>query len=207
MSHARLDIRVNTDCPDSWKVIRLCTRLGDGAFRCLIRLWCRVAQCRPDGELARLDERDIEALAGWTGEPGAFLAATIDAGLIDRVGDRSGDRSGYRIHGWTEHQPFVANRTGRQKASALANAAKRTKGGRKSFRTNTFSEPVTDSETGPVTDSASPSSPPMGEEKSADATAAPSGAPPCAAQDPIPKPAFAPRLRNAIVGPVRRAVS
>jgi len=214
MSHARDDIRVNTDCPDSWKVVRLCTRLGDGAFRCLIRLWCKVAKCRPDGDLTRLDERDIEALAGWTGEAGAFIAAAIDAGLIDRVGhrtgDRSGDRVGYRIHGWAEHQPFVTNRPGRQRASAIANEAKRTKGGRKSFRRKTLSEPVTDSDTEAdtepvtesVTESGSPSSPPMGEEERAGATAGPSGPPPCAA--PIPWTPPAP-MRGIAVGPNPRA--
>ena len=226
MSHLRTDIRLNTEAPDSWKVDRLCARLGDGAFRCLVRLWCRVATIRPDGDLVGLSVTDVEGIARGGGTPGAFVAALVDVRLLDLLPPGGTDpvtgpvtdpvtafvETGHRlgVHQWQEHQPFVCGRPARQASSERANEIKRKKGRRKSLSDKGPTDPVTAfRETGHrnASDPVSPSPLHKRGEESADATAAPSGAPPCAAQDPIPKPAFAPRLRNAIVGPVRRAVS
>lgn len=113
------DARIAVGLPTHPKTKKLIRRLGQGAawnFVCLL-LWA--AANRSDGDLADMSVEDIELAAEWTGDDGVFVAALSDVRFLDR--DEEGQ---YRIHDWTEHNPWAAG-SDMRRAKARWNAAKR----------------------------------------------------------------------------------
>jgi len=99
------------DHPKTKKLIRAC---GDVGLVCYIRLLGFVAQNKWTGELAGMTEDDIEIAAGWSGEPGAFLAALVSVRFLDETGGQ------YSVHDWTEHNGFAATFGTRQEKAKEA---------------------------------------------------------------------------------------
>lgn len=112
------DARFSTSLASHPKVKKLRNRLGaDGcwAWVCLV-LW--VASDRSDGDLAGLDDEDIELSADWRGEPGAFVAALVTLRMLD------GDELGRAVHDWAEHNPWAAGAGARSEKSRWAGLCK-----------------------------------------------------------------------------------
>lgn len=101
-----LDMRTAVGVADHDKIDDLCGELGDLAFRCLHRLWERVAGhdvYRTDGVLRGLTTEQIERRARWPSErTGQFVRCLLKYALLDETD------AGYAIHDWVDHQPHVA---------------------------------------------------------------------------------------------------
>lgn len=112
------DIRIAVSFLDHPKTVKLQRRRGDGAILCLIRLWCYVAENKPDGGLAGMDAEDIEIAAKWGGVVGEFTAELVELGFIE---SRDGT---YFVHDWPEHNPYAYHAKDRQARARLAAQAK-----------------------------------------------------------------------------------
>jgi hypothetical protein len=111
----RVDIRLKATWPDHPKTERLVRRCGPDASRCLLRLWIWASQERPDGDLTGLTVEDVEIVAKWNGDPGAFYDAITELKWID---------PGPKIHDWAEHQPFIVTSSSRSESAKKAAAAR-----------------------------------------------------------------------------------
>lgn len=113
------DIRLDVGFPGHKKTLRLIRKLADPAAPwLLVKLWVYVAQHLPDGILRGMDDDDIEAVAGWSGEPGMFAEALRWSGYIDV--DANGIMS---CHDWLTHNPWVALSNDRSDASRFSKLA------------------------------------------------------------------------------------
>lgn len=108
------DIRISTSQPDHPKVRRLIHRCGYKGYWHLMQLYCTAAINRPSGRLPQ-DPEEIEMMASWDEEPGAFCQALIDCKLLDKK------PSAYQIHDWKSHNPWVA--TQEQRSAKARKAA------------------------------------------------------------------------------------
>ena len=63
-------------------------------------LWLFTMEHAPAGDVGKWPDADIEFECGWDGEPGALIAALIDAGWLDRCLDH-----GLIVHDWSDHLP------------------------------------------------------------------------------------------------------
>lgn len=63
----------------------------------LVMLWCWAVDYRPNGDLAGVTSRELEAASGWTGRLGAFTRA---ANAVRWIDGRSGS---FRIHNWLRY--------------------------------------------------------------------------------------------------------
>lgn len=98
---ARLDLRLDLAMPNHIKVLRLEATLGDAGFAALVRLWCYVgSHHRSTGRLDGFTPAEVEAVARWKGEPGAFHARLVCVGLLDE--------DGVTVHDWVAEQPHLA---------------------------------------------------------------------------------------------------
>jgi hypothetical protein len=90
-------IPVHTNLPNHPKSIALGAAIGDRrAWTYVLQAWLWAAEHAPDGRLSgRNGAVLIEHAAGWTGEPGAFAAAAVDAGFVDKGPDGS-----FVFHDW-----------------------------------------------------------------------------------------------------------
>ncbi|RZL40154.1 MAG: hypothetical protein EOP35_01730 [Rubrivivax sp.] len=112
------DARFSTTLASNPKVKKLRNRLGaDGcwAWVCLV-LW--VASDRSDGDLAGMDDEDIELSADWRGEPGAFVKQLVSLRMLD------GEESERSVHDWAEHNPWAAGAVARSEKSRWAGLCK-----------------------------------------------------------------------------------
>ncbi len=114
------DMRMSPGVADHRKIERLCRALGDGAFRCLVRLWGYAAQERRDGRLTGMTDEDIEAEARWSGEPGLFVRTLTAVRLLDIQAGGSGGRT-VSLHNWPSRQAFIMSFAERS-AKAAENA-------------------------------------------------------------------------------------
>jgi len=114
------DMRMSPGVADHRKIERLCRALGDGAFRCLVRLWGYAAQERRDGRLTGMTDEDIEAEARWSGEPGLFVRTLTAVRLLDIQAGGSGGRT-VSLHNWPSRQAFIVSFAERS-AKAAENA-------------------------------------------------------------------------------------
>ena len=132
------DFRVSVDFFVHHKTRRVQRQAGDAGVIGLLLLWAYAAKHRSDGMLAGMDQTDIEAVAGWTGETGLLFQTLLDIGFLDQSED------GLRLHDWQENNPWVAGamersqkaknaadirwgRSGDDKAAVLAQTAKMAK--------------------------------------------------------------------------------
>lgn len=63
----------------------------------IARLWTWALDNAPNGDLTGLPNRVVAVGAGWTGDPDAFVHASIRAGWLDREDDR------LMIHDWHDY--------------------------------------------------------------------------------------------------------
>jgi len=95
------DIRILVSFKGHRKRHHLEKLLGSiGATRYLLDLWLTAAQQRPDGHLKDWNAKDIAIAAGYSGKPQKFVDSLLESGFLDRDGE------GYRLHDWSEHQPW-----------------------------------------------------------------------------------------------------
>jgi len=112
------DFRIAFSFKRHWKRGLLERALGPAGVLALVDLWAFAAEMRPDGDLSGLPDEAIEAAAGWSGEPGALIAALERLRLLD------GARDSRRLHDWAEHQPWIASAPTRKAKARLAAAAR-----------------------------------------------------------------------------------
>ena len=116
------DFRVAVDLADHPKTVKMVTRLGEGSFRCLQRLWGFTAKYRQKGLLTGMNVEDIEIAAKWSGEAGQFVAVLIDVRFLDKL------KNGlYRIHDWKESNGWVYFAPERREKAKNAAKARHTK--------------------------------------------------------------------------------
>lgn len=96
-----MDIRLNQTFKDHRKRKRLCAELGPAAVLALVDLWLSVAENRPDGNLAGMDDTDIELEANWQGQNGRLIESLRRLKFLD------GETGTYRIHNWAINQPWI----------------------------------------------------------------------------------------------------
>lgn len=106
-----IDARISVGLPAHPKTKKLIRRLGDGGAWRLVCLFLWVASNKPDGNLVGMSGEDIELAADWMGEEGAFIGALKQVGFID------GEEGVYRIHDWSEHNPWAAGSDARAEKS------------------------------------------------------------------------------------------
>ena len=108
------DLRIKFSLVEHPKVLKLMRRCGPEAFYCLVKLWCQVAQNKPDGILKGWDREDIEIAAGWRGEPDKFVNTLIEVRLLE-------DLEGcYAVHDWLDHNPWVSGHEDRSDTSRFS---------------------------------------------------------------------------------------
>ena len=104
------------------KTRRLARRLGcpaAAAVGYMASLWGWAQLYAPDGRLGAFDPEELEIGAGWEGEYGAFVAATVAAGYLDET------PAGLAIHDWTDWGGrLVEMRAAERQRSAKRRAAK-----------------------------------------------------------------------------------
>lgn len=111
------DIRITIGLCDHPKTVKLVRKVGEGGFRCLLRLWSYAACHRPQGELSGMDATDLAIASGWAGDEQEWISALVAVGFID---DNDGALS---LHDWERHNPFAFHSEERsQKARAAAKA-------------------------------------------------------------------------------------
>lgn len=109
------------------KFLRLARAVGGEAVArgCLEFVW-EVAYENGDPFIG--DAEDIETSARWTGKPGVFCRALLEAGGTTRCGfiQRSEDRGGYEIHDLWDHAPnYVQRRAAKEMERADRGATTR----------------------------------------------------------------------------------
>lgn len=86
------------------KTRMLKNELGAEGVLCHLTLISYCAEHRYDGDLSNMSDKMIEGAAEWTGQPGVFVTALLDCGLLDR------DENGTRMHDWEDHQPYIVTK-------------------------------------------------------------------------------------------------
>lgn len=100
---------------DHRKTKRLVGRLGRGADLLPIVLWNYCGKFHAEsGMLTRYSASEIESIVGWWGKSGAFVAAMLDVGYLERNG------KGFKVHEWLEHQGHLDAFSVRGKIAAKA---------------------------------------------------------------------------------------
>ena len=114
------DIRVRLGFFKHPKTKKLRRRLGGDGVECFMQLWCFCAETpgRARGDLEGLDDEEIAMASGWEGDPDLFVRALVEVRYLD------GAPGMYRVHDFSEHQPFVSSGPDRSEA-ARANALTR----------------------------------------------------------------------------------
>jgi hypothetical protein len=111
------DARISTALPRHPKTVKLQRRLGAPGCWSLVCLFLWVAENRPEGGLEGMSCEDIEIAANWPGDTGHLVRTLAEVRFLD------GQEGVYKIHDWSEHNPWAANRPRRiEKARAAASA-------------------------------------------------------------------------------------
>lgn len=101
-------IRLDTDFPSHEMIGALAEALRcdlDRAGMSLIRVWCRVADHRPDGQLETVTDTALEDWAGWRGRRGAFARA-FRVHCLDPDGT---------VKGWWRQERLLAHQEAKRK--------------------------------------------------------------------------------------------
>lgn len=109
-----MDARISTSLPQHPKTKKLARRLGPAGPLACIYLFLWAAANRSDGDLSGMSEEDIELAVDWAGDAGAFVATMVEVRFLD------GQEGKYRIHDWTEHNPWAAGAEARSEKSRWA---------------------------------------------------------------------------------------
>lgn len=113
------DIRLKVGLFTHFKMNRLVRRIGyEGGFK-LIQLFAWAAVNRPNGDLSGMEAADIEDAVHWGGDSGKFVEVMREVGFID------GTEFAYRLHDWTEHNPWAASSEERSESSKWAALCRR----------------------------------------------------------------------------------
>lgn len=118
-----LDIRLSCSFFESLKIQKLESSLGPNGLLCLLKMWVYTARQKPDGFLSDMTLDDVELISKWNGESGKFASTLLNLNLLHEV------EGGLMIHGWEEHQPWIANAPARKVAAKNAAKAKWSKFG------------------------------------------------------------------------------
>jgi hypothetical protein len=113
------DIRLDTGFLGNLKTRKLLKDLGDHGVVCTIRLWSYAGERHKKGVLVGFTLDDLEEIAGWTGERGAYASYAVRMRWVDAADDGT-----LSIHDWNEHQPWVFHSEKRIEAAKIG-AAKR----------------------------------------------------------------------------------
>ena len=113
------DIRIAVSFRGHRKRKRLRLLLGPGSTDYLIDLWLATAMNHPSGLLQGMDETDIALESGWDGEPGAFVAALLECGFLEKT-----ESGAYALHDWQDHQGYVVHADARKEKARKAAAAR-----------------------------------------------------------------------------------
>lgn len=113
------DIRLDMGFFGNLKTRKFKRELGDQGIACLIQLWCYVGERHPKGVLDGVSLEDLEEIAGWTGERGAFASDAVRMRWVDQ-----GESGVLSIHDWKEHQPYIFHSDKRSEAARVASAAR-----------------------------------------------------------------------------------
>jgi len=108
------DARVKVTLPDHPKTKKLIRKCGQAGAWNLIRLFLFVAANRPDGDLAGMDDDDIEIAADWLGDPGALVAALVEVRFL------TGEQGKRAVHDWADHNPWASGSEARSEKSRWA---------------------------------------------------------------------------------------
>ena len=108
------DFRISVGFSRHHKTRKLKRLLGADGVLSLIWLWEYTAAERPDGNLSKLDDDDIELAADWNGEAGAFVKAIKAVGFLD---------DGNILHDWQEHNSWASNFDARSDKARLSKLA------------------------------------------------------------------------------------
>lgn len=114
-------IRVDVEFVDHPKVFQLEELTGDRhAGWYVVRLWSWMARYSPDGSLKTVLRPSLERSLGWSGKPGELLAALLQVGLLEEVGEM------LVVHDWDEQQGAIAEkaRKDRERAKERRNSLK-----------------------------------------------------------------------------------
>lgn len=109
------DIRIKTSFRLHPKRAKLRKRLGPAGEIAVLDLWLSVAENRPTGILDGWNPEDIALAAGWADDPAKLVNTLVELGFLDR-----NEGGGFAVHGWAEHQPYVAHRDERSDAARKA---------------------------------------------------------------------------------------
>ena len=113
------DIRLSVNFWDHPKTLKLKRRLGGDGPLALLALWCWAGKNRPDGDLSRMDDEDIELAAMWdSARAGELVPVLVALRWLDRT------EAGYVLHEWQEHNSWAAKSEDRSDRGRFAKLAK-----------------------------------------------------------------------------------
>ena len=115
---ANTDIRLKLSFQHHAKTKKLRFKLGEIAELKFIYLMCYAAENRPDGVLHGMDKIDIAMAANWAGDPDEFVDVLTAIRYLDLDGET------YRIHDWTENNPWASKAEERSEHARKAANAK-----------------------------------------------------------------------------------
>jgi hypothetical protein len=113
------DIRIPVNFFFHKKTLALFERFGDHGYVSLVRLFIFARVNRSTGDLSGIPDDQLEFMAMWKGEKGAFISALVEFGLADRGTDGS-----TRLHNWSKHQSWAIGAPKRSEAASVAARAK-----------------------------------------------------------------------------------
>ena len=102
------DIRLSIGWNRHPKIVKLRRKLGADGVLAIVNLWTFAGEQRPDGVLSGMDDDDIAIAAEYPGDSGLLVAALADLRLLER------DGNDWKIHDWTENNPWAAGHEARR---------------------------------------------------------------------------------------------
>jgi hypothetical protein len=119
MSVTPIDIRMDVAFLRNLKTRKLIAALGSDGVVSLIRLWCYTRERHPQGVLEGVGLDDLELIAGWTGERGAFTSYTTTKRWVD-----VSPEGVLSVHDWPDHQPWAFGSERRSNAAKIGATSK-----------------------------------------------------------------------------------
>jgi len=143
------DFRVKSGYFSNLKTMKLEHRFGSGAVVGHLRLIEYCAINKPDGVFDDMEAEDIELIAHWNGEAGAFFEVLLSLRLLDEI------KPGlYAMHDWEEHNPYVFGSEMRseraRKAGQASQRSRRTRSQRTGGQGGVKAEPAVEQPDEPI---------------------------------------------------------